>query len=96
MDIVRADFGTTLAIILVAPILVSLIKAVSDWIKLRNATNITIETGDRKIIAKNISSGDASTIIEMLLDKDQSKEDKDSDIFESETVRDEKESENAK
>src|SRR5437016_423902 len=59
------DFGATLVLLLGAPAVVALAKAVGDWLKLRHSISITIKK-DGTVIAQNITSKEASRLIEIL------------------------------
>ena len=61
------DLGGTLVLILGAPAIVALATALGNWLQLRNKVSLTIETADKKLIASNLTSKDASRLAELLL-----------------------------
>jgi hypothetical protein len=61
------DFGGTLVLVLSAQSVVVAAKALADWLKLRNSASIDIKTAKGRIIAKNLTSKDAASLIEQKL-----------------------------
>lgn len=60
------DFGGTLVLILGTPAITIIARAMGNWLALRNSASLTIEE-DGKVIAKNITSKDASRLAELFL-----------------------------
>ncbi len=63
------DFGSTLVLVLGTSSVTIIAKAIGDWLQLRNSASLTIETPEKKIIATNIKSKDATKLAELLLKK---------------------------
>jgi hypothetical protein len=62
------DFGATLVVVLGTPSVLAAIKAIDNWLKLRNSASLTIEK-DGQIIAQNLTSKDAAKLAELFLTK---------------------------
>ncbi len=63
------DFGSTLVLVLGTPAIVAAATAVGNWLLLRSKASLTIETADKKLIAKNLSSKDAARLSELWLNQ---------------------------
>ncbi len=63
------DFGTTLSIILAAPAVTAIAKALGDWLKLRASASVTMSTPNGDVVINNISAKDAASIGRLLLEK---------------------------
>jgi hypothetical protein len=63
------DFGSILVLVLGASSLTAVVKALGSWLQLRNSASLTIETHDRKIIARNITAKDAARLSERFSQK---------------------------
>jgi len=63
------DFGATLVLVLGAPAVVAIAKAMGDWLTLRRQTGITIKTVNGEIVGTNLTSKDALKLAELLLAK---------------------------
>lgn len=63
------DAGSTLVLILGAPAVVAIARAVGNWLTLRRQAGITIKTDAGEIVATNLTSKDALTLAELLLAK---------------------------
>ncbi len=63
------DFGTTLSIVLAAPAVTAIAKALGDWLKLRASASVTWTTPEGDVALKNISAKDAASIGRTLLEK---------------------------
>ena len=61
------DFGATLVLILGAPSVVAVVKAIGDWLRLRTSASLTIETPDKHIVVQHITNRDAAQLVERLL-----------------------------
>ena len=59
------DLGGTLVLILGAPSVVVIARAIAKWLALRHSASIRIETIEGKVIANNITSSDATRIAEL-------------------------------
>jgi hypothetical protein len=58
------DFGATLVLILGAPAIVSIAKALHSWLSRNNAAVVTIERPDgQKLVVKNLESKDVPTTV---------------------------------
>jgi hypothetical protein len=68
-DPITQDFGATLVLVLGAPAVVAIAKAMGDWLTLRRQTGITIKTADGEIVGTNLTSKDALKLAELLLAK---------------------------
>ncbi len=64
------DFGTTLSVVLAAPAVTAIAKALGDWLKLRASASVTWSTPEGDLALKNISAKDAASIGRLLLEKD--------------------------
>jgi len=63
------DFGGGLAIILAAPAVIELAKAISNWLARTHSSKVTVIGPDGTAIVENISARDAATLAEKLLAK---------------------------
>jgi hypothetical protein len=61
------DLGTLLSIVLGAPAVIVVAKAVGNWLTLHRQTSITIKTPQGEIVGKNLTSKDALKLAELLL-----------------------------
>ena len=61
------DFGATLILVLGTPAIISAVRALGDWLKLRNSAKITIKTRDGEVVAENVSGRDARAILSQAL-----------------------------
>lgn len=52
------DLGTTLSLVLGAPAVIAVAKAIGNWLVLHRQTGITIKTPQGEIVLKNLSSND--------------------------------------
>lgn len=68
-DLSTQDFGSVLILILGTSSVTSVAKALSNWLQLRSSASLTIETGEKKIIATNITSKDAARLTELFIKK---------------------------
>ena len=57
------DFGASLVLILGAPAVVVLAKALKTWLARNNAASIRLETTDGVLVANNLESKDAAAIV---------------------------------
>src|SRR6266571_5419603 len=64
------DFGATLIILLGTPAVVTMVKAIGDWLKLRASASLTIETPEKRIVVQNITSKNAAQLAERLLSQE--------------------------
>lgn len=62
------DFGATLVLVLGTPAIVTITKALGDWLTRCSSAEITIKTDNGEIIGKNIKSKDIIRITELLLE----------------------------
>ena len=58
------DFGASLVLVLGAPAVVVLAKAVEKWLIRNNAASIRLEGPDGILIAKNLDSKNAAAVLE--------------------------------
>lgn len=65
----KQDFGTILSIVLGAPAVVAIAKALGDWLKMRAGASVTFTTAEGKVVLENISAKDAASIGRRLLEK---------------------------
>jgi hypothetical protein len=63
------DFGGILVLVLGTSSVTAIVKALGSWLQLRSSASLTIETHDRKIIARNITAKDAARLSEPFLQK---------------------------
>ena len=63
------DVGSTLVLVLGTPAVVTVVKAIGDWLKLRHNASLTVETADKHIHVENISSKNAAELARILLEK---------------------------
>ncbi len=61
------DFGATLVLVLGTPAVVTVAKAIGDWLKFRAGASLTIETPEKRIIVQHITSKNAVQLAERLL-----------------------------
>ncbi len=61
------DFGATLVLVLGTPAVVTVVKTIGDWLKLRASASLTIETPEKRIVVQNITSKNAAQLAERLL-----------------------------
>jgi hypothetical protein len=61
------DPGSTLVLLLGTPAVVTVAKAIGDWLKLRVSASLTIETPEKRIVVQNITSKNATQLAEQLL-----------------------------
>jgi hypothetical protein len=60
------DFGATLILILGAPVVVEVVKAVGDWLMRRNNASLTWKTADGELVVQRISSKNAAELAQFL------------------------------
>ena len=60
------DFGATLVLVLGAPAIVALVKALDNWLQLRNSASITIRTEEGEVIIDKANSADVDKILKRL------------------------------
>jgi hypothetical protein len=63
-DVSSQDFGGTLIMLLGTPAVVAVAHALHAWAVRKNASALRIESGDHKLIAKDIESKDAARLVE--------------------------------
>ncbi len=63
------DFGATLVLTLGTPAVVAIVRAVENWLKLRNSASLTVKTADGEIIVQNITSKNAAELARLQLRK---------------------------
>jgi hypothetical protein len=63
------DFGATLILILGTPAVVAVVKAVRDWLTLRNHASLTWKTADGELVVQNITSKNAAELAQFLVGK---------------------------
>ena len=63
------DFGATLILILGAPAVVAVIKAVGDWLIRRNTASLTWKTGDGELVVQGLSSKNTADLAKFLVGK---------------------------
>lgn len=63
------DFGATLILVLGAPAVVAIAKALGDWLKLHHSVSVDIQTPDGRFVAKNLTAKDAHKLAELLRDQ---------------------------
>ncbi len=61
------DFGATLVLILGTPAVLTVVKTIGDWLKLRTSASLTIETPEKRIVVQHITSKNAAQLAELLL-----------------------------
>ena len=61
------DFGATLVLVLGTPAVITAVKTISDWLKLRTSASLTIETPEKRIVVEHITSKNAAQLAERLL-----------------------------
>jgi outer membrane lipoprotein SlyB len=65
-DAKAQDFGSTIVLILGAPSAVILARAVQDYLKRRRGVKLTIKNASGELMAENLTSEDAKSIVEIL------------------------------
>lgn len=63
------DFGATLILILGAPAVVAVVKAIGDWLTLRNRASLTWKTADGELMVQNITSKNVAELAQFLVGK---------------------------
>lgn len=63
------DFGATLILILGAPAVVALVKAVGDWLARRKSASLTWKTADGELVVQGITSKNAAELAHFLVGK---------------------------
>jgi len=63
------DFGATLVLTLGTPAVVAVVKAVGDWLALRNRASLTWKTADEHLMVQNITSKNATELAQFLLSR---------------------------
>ena len=71
VEIVRHDdssqnFGDVLQVVLAAPAAVIAARALRDWLRMRHSASIEIRTIEGHLVAKNITSKDAASLVDKL------------------------------
>jgi hypothetical protein len=61
------DAGTILSLVLAAPSVIAVAKALGNWLTLHRQAGITIKTPHGEIIGTNLTSKDAMKLAELLL-----------------------------
>lgn len=61
------DLGTTLSLVLGAPAIIAVAKALGNWLTLHRQASITIKTPQGEIIGTNLTSEDTLKLAELLL-----------------------------
>ena len=61
------DLGTTLSLILGAPAIIAVTKALGNWLALHRQASITIKSSRGKIVATNLTSEDIIKLTELML-----------------------------
>jgi hypothetical protein len=64
------DPGSTLVLLLGTPAVVTVAKAIGDWLKLRVSASLTIETPEKRIVVQHITSKNAAQLAEQLLSQE--------------------------
>ena len=64
------DFGATLVLLLGTPAAGALIKAIGDWLALRNRASLTIRRADEAIVLQNITSAKATELAQLQLTRE--------------------------
>lgn len=64
------DFGATLVLLLGTPAAGALIKALGDWLALRNRASLTIRRADEAIVLQNITSAKATELAQLQLTRE--------------------------
>jgi hypothetical protein len=60
------DFGSTVVLILGAPSVIIAARAIRDYLKLRRSVSLDIKTPSGHLVAKNLTSDDATSIVQAL------------------------------
>jgi hypothetical protein len=63
------DFGATLVLTLGTPAVVAMVTAVGNWLKLRTSASLNWKTADGHVIVQNITSKNATELVQLLLSK---------------------------
>lgn len=63
------DFGATLVLILGAPAVVAVVKAVRDWLIRRNSASLTWKTADEELMIQGVSSKNVADLVKLLVGK---------------------------
>jgi hypothetical protein len=71
------DLGATLVLIMGTPALVAAVNAISNWLQKRRSATLMIVTGEKKVIAENLTNKDAAQLLHLFLA--QNTEDKEPD-----------------
>lgn len=61
------DFGSTLVLVLGAPAVVAVARGLSNFLSRSNSGTLTIETKDRKFVARNVESANVAEILRAAL-----------------------------
>lgn len=65
------DFGATLVLLLGTPAAGAIIKAIGDWLALRNRASLSIRRDGETLALKNITSAKAAELAQLLLNREQ-------------------------
>ncbi len=63
------DFGATLVLTLGTPAVLAVVKAVGNWLMLRNRASLTWKTADERLSVQNITSKNATELAQFLLSR---------------------------
>ncbi|EFH84599.1 effector-associated constant component EACC1 [Ktedonobacter racemifer] len=61
------DLGASLVLIMGAPAVVAAVQAIGNWLQKRHSATLTIATGEKKIVAENLTNKDAARLLEQFL-----------------------------
>ena len=62
------DLGASLALIMGTPAVVAAVQAIGgNWLQKRHSARLSIVTGEKKIVAENLTNKDAAHLLELFL-----------------------------